>query len=205
MLGIGLNLAQTDTCQVTWPMRWMKYLRSKWDPGLLDGLRNLGFGISVASLVASLIEPRINWEAGVNEEFSWSCCLVHMSVGNYLVYLTGTGSIIPWLGDLNWARAEKSSLVPGMRTFTLPLLLEVLWLVSLHPCLGFPTVMNSNCNLSVSWSFSGCFNHRTEMKSGQEWTHVLIPGLFFSLLYTVFFFFFRMCHIECGLEAEGTW
>lgn len=41
--------------------------KSKWDPGLLDGLRNLGFGIMVASLVASLTEPRINWEAGVSE------------------------------------------------------------------------------------------------------------------------------------------
>lgn len=45
----------------------MKYLKSKWDPGLLDGLRNLDFGIVVASLVAKLTEPVINWEAGVNE------------------------------------------------------------------------------------------------------------------------------------------
>lgn len=116
-----------------------------------------------------------------------------MSVGNYLVYPTGTGNIIPWLGDLNWVRAEKSSLAPGMRTFTLSLLL--IWLVSLHPCLGFPTVMNYNCNPSVSWSLSGCFNHGTDMKSGQEWTHTLILGfVFLSSVYSFFFLFWNVSH-----------
>lgn len=81
-----------------------------------------------------------------------------------------------------------------MRAFTLSLLLVVVWLISLHPCLGSPTVMNYNCNPSVSWSLSGCFNHGTEMKSRQEWTHALILGLFFSLLYTVFFFFWNVSH-----------
>lgn len=49
-------------------MRWMKYLKSKWDAGQLDGLGNLGFGI----VVGSLIEPRIKWEASLNEQLSGS-------------------------------------------------------------------------------------------------------------------------------------
>lgn len=80
-----------------------------------------------------------------------------------------------------------------MRTFTLSLLL--IRLVSLHPCLGFPTVRNYNCNPSVSWSLSGCFNHGTEMKSGQEWTHGLILGFaFLSSVYSFFFLFWNVSH-----------
>lgn len=80
-----------------------------------------------------------------------------------------------------------------MRTFTLSLLL--IWLVSLHPCLGFPTVRNYNRNPSVSWSLSGCFNHGTDMKSGQEWTHALILGfVFLSSVYSFFFLFWNVSH-----------
>lgn len=47
-------------------------MKSKWDAGQLDGLGNLGFGIVVGSLIVNLTEPRIKWEASLNEQLSGS-------------------------------------------------------------------------------------------------------------------------------------
>lgn len=130
----------------------------------------------------------------------WIRCLVHPSVGDCLDYLIDTGSIIPWLGDLNCVRVAQSSLVPSMHTFALSLFLDVIWLVFfffLIPALTFLQWWTITV-LQVWVDFS----HSPGMEPEQEWTYVIILDSFFSLLYTVFFF--GMYHIAGSLETVGT-